>query len=395
MTTSAHGVLLAAWEELRTNWVRTTLSMISVVAGVTALASIIALGTIGQTAFRSAVEREVGRAATIEFGAEVQGGGTAELNDALIARFIERLDRYGVEAATPLRRLTLQADAGRETAPLTVFAARPAYEAVRRFEILEGRWLADPDGSRLAPVLAINESARQNLGITVGSTLRLNTSTPVDARVIGVLDDGLRDSTAYGHFDVMTGWSPPVGLTETTIVAHARPIDVPRLVELLDRDIAQPQELNLLSRRIDDAAGFTAAFGLLQTILGIVAALSLVVGTLGILNVGLAVARQRTREFGVRRSFGATRADLFAIVLAEALLTSGVAGIIGIGLAVFVTALSRTVLLTGSLATVETPVFPLAAVAAGAAAAIAVGALAGCVPAWQAARVDVIRAIRD
>jgi len=395
MTISARGLLLAAWEELSANWVRTLLSMISVVAGVAALASIIALGAIGQTAFRSAVEREVGRAATIEFGTEERGGGTAELDEGLLARFIERLHRYGVEAATPLRRLSLQADAGRDTGPLTVFAAWSAYEGVRRFEILDGRWLADSDGLRLAPVLAINESARTDLGVGVGATVRLNTSTPVDARVIGVLDDGLRDPTAYGYFDVIARWSPPVGLSETTVVAHARPTDVAQLVELLDRDIAQPQDLTLLSRRIDDAAGFTEAFGLLQAILGIVAALSLIVGTLGILNVGLAVARQRTREFGVRRSFGATRADLFAIVLTEALLTSGVAGIIGIVLAVVVTAASRTLLLTGPLATVETPVFPLAAVAAGAAAAIAVGVLAGCVPAWQAARVDVIRAIRD
>ena len=103
--------------------------------------------------------------------------------------------------------------------------------------------------------------------------------------------------------------------------------------------------------------------------------------------------RQRIREIGVRRSFGATGVRIFTAVMLESVVATTVAGFAGIMLAV---AVMRTLIDLGLMfpELQDVPSFPLGAALGGLAATVAVGALAGLVPALVALRVKVIDAIR-
>jgi putative ABC transport system permease protein len=121
----------------------------------------------------------------------------------------------------------------------------------------------------------------------------------------------------------------------------------------------------------------------------------LILGGLGVLNIGLVTVRQRIREIGVRRSFGATSGRIFAAVMLESVCATALAGLIAVGASiVLVRNLPLERLLNNGIPIADLPGFPVAAAVEGMIAATAVGALAGLLPAIIAVRAKVIDAIR-
>lgn len=121
--------------------------------------------------------------------------------------------------------------------------------------------------------------------------------------------------------------------------------------------------------------------------------LVLLLGGLSLVNVQLVAMRQRIREIGVRRSFGATAGRIFTVVMLENVVATAVAGVVGIVLVVVVLRMPLTTELMFS-GLQDVPPFPLRAAVTGLAAAVGIGALAGILPALVAMRVKVIDALR-
>ena len=128
-------------------------------------------------------------------------------------------------------------------------------------------------------------------------------------------------------------------------------------------------------------------------ITGAIAGIVLLLGALGLVNIQLVAMRQRIREIGIRRSFGATGGRVFFAVLLESVVATFVAGIIGI---VLVVVLMQQGFIVQWLAPgiSDVPPFPFSAAAVGLIAAVAVGAVAGLIPAIVAVRIRPIDAIR-
>src|SRR5690606_15677218 len=125
---------------------------------------------------------------------------------------------------------------------------------------------------------------------------------------------------------------------------------------------------------------------------GAIAGLVLALGGLGLVNIQLVAMRQRIREIGVRRSFGATAPRIFTTVLLESVVATAVAGVVGIVLAVV--ALQTPWLTNMFGGTQDLPPFPVRAAVTALIAAVAIGALAGFLPALAAVRSRVIDALR-
>ncbi len=143
-------------------------------------------------------------------------------------------------------------------------------------------------------------------------------------------------------------------------------------------------ELRLPAELLAQARGTQRVF---NVVLGSIAAISLLVGGIGIMNVMLTTVTERTREIGIRRAVGATRRTILRQFLTETVVMSGIGGVIGIGLGL---ALGWVI---QRYAGWETAVSPGALVAAFGISA-AVGIVFGLVPARRAARMDPIEALR-
>jgi len=127
--------------------------------------------------------------------------------------------------------------------------------------------------------------------------------------------------------------------------------------------------------------------GVLTTFLAMAASISLVVGGIGISNIMLVSVTERTREIGVRRALGATRANILWQFLTEAVVLSSLGGVIGVALAVLTIWIMKTF-------TTLPAVTDIWAVALGLGFSGFVGVAAGFLPALKAAKLDVIDALR-
>ncbi|WP_223690908.1 ABC transporter permease [Leifsonia poae] len=127
---------------------------------------------------------------------------------------------------------------------------------------------------------------------------------------------------------------------------------------------------------------------------GGVAGLILLLGALGLVNIALVTVRQRIREIGIRRSFGATAGRVFFSVMMESVVATVVAGAVGVAIAILIVKSPLVENLIGQGMVTDFPPFPAGAAILGLASATAVGALAGLLPALVAIRVRVIDAIR-
>jgi putative ABC transport system permease protein len=117
-------------------------------------------------------------------------------------------------------------------------------------------------------------------------------------------------------------------------------------------------------------------------------------GALGVLNVGIVTVRQRIREIGVRRALGASSGRVFAAVVLESVCATALAGALGVAAAVALVVNAPLDRLLGEYDITDVPGFPVSAALEAFLAAVAVGALAGLVPATIAVRSRVIDAIR-
>ena len=131
----------------------------------------------------------------------------------------------------------------------------------------------------------------------------------------------------------------------------------------------------------------TAITGTLTAFLGAIAAISLLVGGIGIMNIMLVSVTERTREIGVRKAIGALRRDILAQFLLEAMLVSLIGGLLGISLGWFMATMASLGL--GFAAPVDAGTVLLAA-----GFAAAVGLIFGIYPAWRASKLRPIEALR-
>jgi putative ABC transport system permease protein len=173
------------------------------------------------------------------------------------------------------------------------------------------------------------------------------------------------------------------------LAAAADPVRVDETVEAIDALLLERHGID--DFRVDSLAdllgSFEQIFGVLTGFLAALAGISLLVGGIGIMNIMLVVVAERTREIGIAKAIGATRRDIVIQFLTEAVLISLVGGLVGLGLAWL------GVLAIGDFIGIEASVSAWIVVMA-LAVSVTIGVFFGVAPAWRAARMDPIAALR-
>lgn len=394
------GALVEAWDELRVHKLRVLLSLIGVAAAVTAITGVTAaVGMLGQ-AMREQTERWSGRETTLTVSAyPVTGSGDAARASAAMADVVER---YSVAYASRVGWGQMAVELPGGTQILSGQVVDPAYGVIHRIEPGQGRWFAPSDADRLAPTLVVNQAFLDALAVPDVSghpTVVLQGRQGVLAEVVGAVPDQYpgEPPTYTVLTDQVERWGLSVdpwgaGASPPALELWVPPADVPALRDRVDQDLraALPGWHVDVTEPVGEAGVLDSAS---RWVIIAVSGFALLLGGLGLLNIALVTVRQRIREIGIRRSFGATSGRVFFGVLLESVVATLVAGVVGVVLAVVALDALPVDRLLGT-ALQDEPPFPVSAALTGLACAAGVGALAGLLPALWAVRVKVIDAIR-
>ncbi|MGI4895598.1 MAG: ABC transporter permease, partial [Janthinobacterium lividum] len=256
-----------------------------------------------------------------------------------------------------------------------------------------------------SPRLVVNQAFADQLGgfdTATPATVVLGGQTPVTASVIGISNPAGFDAetpAAYVLNSDASRWNLLGDLANTAppgLEMWIPDADAESMVDALQSEVQTSLpgfSVNAVRADAGDELGIldkVLAYGVRG-----VGVFALVLGGLGVLNVGLVTVRQRIREIGVRRSFGATGARVFFAVLFESVAATFVAGLLAVMLSIIlVSNVPLDAILPAGVTLQDVPAFPVSAAVEGLVAATTVGALAGLVPATMAVRAKVIDAIR-
>jgi putative ABC transport system permease protein len=309
-------------------------------------------------------------------------------------------DLSSVAAVAPEASTSLLVEAGDQSTTTTIVGTSADYAQVRAYDVWQGSFLTDVAVDRELRTAVLGHTTADDLGLTaedLGTTISIG---GIPFQVIGILqpkggsgfqdpDDqvmvpiGAVQKYFVGGDDVRTigisvGEPDQMESTKTELTALLR--DRHELATGDDDDFNVFDQTQLL-----EAASSIA--GTLTLLLGGIAAISLVVGGIGIMNIMLVSVRERTREIGIRKAIGARGRDILAQFLVEALTLSLLGGVIGIVVGLLVSAFIGQLAGWGFTFNPTTVVVALLF-------SLAVGVVFGVWPARQAARLDPINALR-
>ncbi len=398
-------IVLVALGALRANKLRSFLTMLGIVIGV---AAVIAMVAIGKGAQKSISERIAGLGTTllqVRPGARRGFGVATENDEKLTMRDAEALEKRGkfFEAVGPEMNKRLMFQYGSSNAMSQITAAKPSYLNIRKYTLGSGRFFNDAEEAGMRRVAVVGSAVIDNLGLQtpealLGEYVRIG---GLQFEVIGVLaskgqagpgqnpDDIVVIPLATGRYRLMgTDRLNTIGvlaISEDKIPeAQAEIQSILRREHRLTAEKRDDFDIRNQAEFLNTFAETTKTFTFL---LAGIAAVSLLVGGIGIMNIMLVSVTERTREIGVRKALGATKGAILFQFLIEAIVLCLIGGLAGILLG------GGGAALLNKLGGFNTAVDPSSVLLAFVFSA-GIGILFGVWPARRAASLDPITALR-
>lgn len=397
-----YAALQLAFKEIRRNAMRSSLTILGLVIGVSAVITMVTLGG-GTTAKVTAQIASLGTnllmvtpGQRINLG-QRSPGSAFRLDDA--NAISAEIDNVVGVAASASRTLTVVS--GNQNWSTRVTGIDDEYLRVGNWTLGHGREFTEAELRAGSAVCILGATARRELfggQDPLGSKIRVQ---KVSCQVVGTLEEKGQSTLGTDQDDLLLmplrtfqrriAGNQEVSLIQLSVRQGASTARVQRDIKRLMRDRrniseTQDDDFSVLDMK-EITKMFTGTTRILTALISAVAAVSLLVGGIGIMNIMLVSVTERTREIGIRLAIGALENEVLTQFLVEAVVLSSFGGAIGV-----VLALTASVVLSNAL---HVPfIFNPGIVAIGFLFSVGVGVVFGYVPARRAARMDPIAALR-
>jgi putative ABC transport system permease protein len=398
--------LTIAARSMRANRLRSALTTLGIVIGVTAVIVLVGLGQGMKAGFNKSFG-ELATAITVDkvTGSVPGGGAPKELRDRDVEALLDKSVAPDVGAVIPVRigESIVQYGPGSQFRA-TVTGSTTNYLTVNNREIVVGDMFNEEQARSNAKVVLLGPNPVANLyggdaGKALGSTVRIDRAS---FKVIGVLkSDGYSDDIALMPLGSARAFV--VGgndIISSMAVKAASVPQVPAALEqvnkVMDRqhNIKDPAKrdfkVTALQNQLDQINQFLT---FLSLFIIAVAAISLIVGGIGVANIMLVSVTERTREIGIRKAIGARRSAIMKQFLIESTVLAAAGGVVGIILGSGIT-IAAGFIIPKAAPDFGTPEVSFVAIAVAITVSLIIGLVAGGYPALRASRLQPIEALR-
>ncbi len=390
---------------IASNKIRSFLTALGVMIGVAAVITLVALGNGSQKSVEESLQ-SLGSNLLIVYSGQPKGSSLVRRNTTNIApalteedlEFIKNLPESMVLYAAPESSASGQIKFGNTNTGATVVGTDTGYTSIRNFFPIYGDFFSQNDIDARKPVAVIGAQVYKDLfdeGFDpIGQKIRIN---GIGFRVVGIMEEKGSSSSDSQIFIPITTFQKYISGSTKYALINIQAADLDKMRDLqkyLEDEILHMHRLPSM-----DAADFYIAnqLDLLSTMEGVtstftlllasIAAISLLVGGIGIMNIMLVAVTERTREIGIRMALGAKSKDILSQFLTEAIILSVGGGLIGIIIGVGAAYSANRF---GGMASVISIQSILLAFGF----AVITGLFFGGYPAYQASKLDPIEALR-
>ena len=386
-----------ALRSIGSNKMRAILTMLGIIIGVMALVVLVSLVNGATSSVTDTISSLGSSLLTVTISDDKGQPITMDTLD----QWMEKEENLGLIA--PYASDSLTGRANGESGTVTVYGATPAYYDVQGLQLSMGRWLKQTDIDNHSYVCVINETTAEELigyvdcvgqGISLGG---------VKYTIVGVLSDDTNNLTsvfssgsmvAYLPYSSLLRLSGTVTANITTFYVGASENGTVEMAEnavtrlLMDR-FDQDEDAFTVSSQDALESTMSSITSMLTVMLGGIAAISLVVGGIGIMNIMMVTVTERTREIGIRKAIGASRGTILNQFLMEAVVLCMMGCCLGIFLSWAVLQVVNTVVASLDMVfSLDTGVVIIAVVFC-----FLIGVVFGLYPANKAAKMKPIDAL--
>lgn len=402
---SLREALRSALSALRANRLRSALTTLGIVIGVTAVIVLVGLGNGITSGFNESFGALGTQIVVTKTQGSVPGGGVArDLTDDDVDALRNRQAAPDIESVTPVVNGTALLEAGTGQFRTGVEGSTAAYLDVQNRDLVVGRFFTEAEERSRAKVVVLGPNPVANLfggqaGTALGSDIRIGRTT---FQIIGVMAaNGQQDNVAVMPLGAarsyLVGGGDEVNsiiVKATSVAAVATALEQVNTI-LSDRhNIRDPAkrdfEARALQSLLDEANQFLSFLSLFTVA---IAAISLIVGGIGVANIMLVSVTERTREIGIRKAIGATRSAILRQFLIESTVLAALGGVIGIVLGVGIT-LAGAAILPAAIPDFPPPTVSVDSIVIAFTISLLIGLVAGGYPANRAAKLRPIEALR-
>jgi putative ABC transport system permease protein len=398
------------WMGITTHKLRSFLTMLGIVIGVAAVITLMSIGKGTTANILSNIQRMGANLITISPGS-FTSGGVRSAGGATRTLTVEDADAIAqqvsnISAISPVYNSNMQLVVGGQNTNAQVSGVNPQYFQITNNTFSNGSDFTNDDYQQGARYMVIGSNVAQTLfGDTdpIGQQIRMGN---IIVRVIGVLTSkgagfGSPDDAAYIPLTVMQqAVAQPrtaqggiivssISLTVTDANKSTQVVDDITALLRTRHNLASTADNDFRIQSMEDIANtLTQTTGQLTLLLGAVAAISLLVGGIGVMNIMLVSVLERTREIGIRKALGAREKDIWVQFLVEAALLCFTGGIIGVIIGWGISTILNSMQIMTTVVTADIIVMAVSV-------SVGIGLFFGFYPAWNASRLNPIEALRS